>query len=126
MGYILFRLGFWLLLTSEWSLANLAIGLVAALLIPRIPCKRVPIKISLAILWKCIVSIPLAYIQALEIMVRPHRVEHTESHPVYYGFNPLLVFMEIFLVTFTPKSLVVELDDHGRITVHHLRVRKKR
>jgi multisubunit Na+/H+ antiporter MnhE subunit len=33
--------------------------------------------------------------------------------------------MEIFLVTFTPKTLVLDFDKHEHITVHHIRPKEK-
>lgn len=125
MGSVLIRLGFWLLLTADASPANICIGLTAALVIPKIPGKPISGKVLTAVLLQSLRAVPVAYLQAADMVIRPHRVEYTETHPIRFGFNPLVVFMEIFLVTFTPKTLVINFDKHKHITVHHIRPKEK-
>ena len=125
MGSVLIRLCFWLLLTADIGPANICIGLAAAVLIPKIPGKPVSGKILTAVLLLCLRAVPVAYLQAADMVIRRHRFEYTETHPVRFGFNPLVIFMEIFLVTFTPKTLVIGFDKHKNITVHHIRPKEK-
>ncbi len=125
MGSVLIRLCFWLLLTADIGPANICIGLAAAVLIPKIPGKPVSGKVLTAVLLQCLRAVPIAYLQAADMVIRRHRFEYTETHPVRLGFNPLVVFMEIFLVTFTPKTLVINFDKHRHITVHHIRPKEK-
>lgn len=125
MGSVLIRLCFWLLLTADIGPANICIGLAAAVLIPKIPGKRVSGKVLTAVLLQGFRAVPVAYLQAADMVIRPHRFEYTERHPIRFGFNPLVVFMEIFLVTFTPKTLVINFDKHRHITVHHIRPKEK-
>lgn len=125
MGSLLIRLAFWLLLTADLSPGNLAIGLAAALLIPKIPGRPVPARVATAIVLRSLHAVPLAYLQAVWMILRPHPVERVAVHPLRFGFNPFVVFMEIFIVTFTPKTLVLSYDRDGRITVHHIRRKPK-
>ncbi|NWH06242.1 Na+/H+ antiporter subunit E [Desulfobacter latus] len=125
MGFVLIRLCFWLLLTADISPANICIGSAAAVLIPKVPGKPISGKIFTAVLFQCLRAVPVAYLQAADMVIRRHRFEHIQTHPVRFGFNPLVVFMEIFLVTFTPKTLVLDFDEHGHITVHHIHPKEK-
>jgi len=125
MASVLIRLCFWLLLTADIGPANICIGLAAAVLIPKIPGKPVSGKVFIAVLLQCLRAVPVAYLQAADMVIRRHRFEYIEMHPVRFGFNPLVIFMEIFLVTFTPKTLVLDFDKHEHITVHHIRPKDK-
>ncbi|MEM6502762.1 MAG: cation:proton antiporter, partial [Cyanobacteria bacterium P01_C01_bin.89] len=71
------RLTVWFLLTADLSPINIGIGIVVCLLIPR--SATLSYTASLRdwgeALWQSVVAIPQAYIEAVEIMVRPHRYE---------------------------------------------------
>ncbi len=76
LAIILFRLLIWLLLTADGSGVNLAIGIAVAVLLPRQSFAPDRLKDWLTIFWKIATAIPMAYIESIEIMLRPH---HRES-----------------------------------------------
>ncbi|WP_088239989.1 Na+/H+ antiporter subunit E [Calothrix rhizosoleniae] len=126
IGYLdlLLRLTIWFLLTADWSLANIIIGVCVSLLIPRSYTKFAVLKDWLQVLWEIIVAIPQAYWEAVEIMFRPHTEEEIVMERVKPRRTPGLIFLDIFLITFTPKTIVVKYHEDGWYEVH--RVRRKR
>lgn len=132
IGYrdILLRMTIWLLLTADLSLANIAIGVAISFLLPTFgPRSYVApsvLKDWLHILWEIIVAIPKAYIEAFEMMLRPHRHEEITSEPSRRRRTPGLLFLDIFLITFTPKTIVVKHHEEGWHDVHWVRRRRRK
>ncbi|MDJ0797584.1 MAG: Na+/H+ antiporter subunit E [Calothrix sp. MO_167.B12] len=126
IGYLdlLLRLIIWFLLTADVSLANIIIGVCVSLLIPRHYTKPAVLKDWLRVLWEIIVAIPQAYLEALEIMFRPHNQEEIVMERVKPQRTPGLIFLDIFVITFTPKTIVLKYHEDGWYEVH--RVRRKR
>jgi len=132
IGYrdILLRLTIWLLLTSDLSVANVVLGLVISLLLPtfgpRSYVAPAVLKDWLQILWEVLVAIPKAYFEAFEMIFRPHEHEEITPQPSKPRRTPGLLFLDIFLITFTPKSIVVKHHEEGWHEVHWVRRRRKR
>ncbi len=122
IGYLdlILRLVIWFLLTADASLANIIIGLCVALLLPRSHTAPAVLKDWLHTLWEVVVAIPRAYFEALEMMLRPHRQETIAMERVKPNRTPGLIFLDIFLITFTPKTIVLEYHDDGWYTVHRV------
>ncbi len=120
------RLTVWFLLTADPSPINIGIGIVVCLLIPR--SATLSYTASLRdwgeALWQSVVAIPQAYIEAVEIMVRPHRYEDLTRKDVPPRRTPGLVFLDIFVITFTPKTIVTRYHKRGWYEVHWIRRRK--
>jgi multicomponent Na+:H+ antiporter subunit E len=121
---IILRLAIWFLLTADLSLANIIIGVAIALLLPRSYTSPGKLKDWLRVLWEIVVAIPQAYIEAIQIMLRPHNHEEIVRQRVPPRRTPGLVFLDIFLITFTPKTIVLKYQEQGWYEVH--RVRRKR
>ncbi|MDA0673354.1 MAG: Na+/H+ antiporter subunit E [Cyanobacteria bacterium] len=119
------RLTIWFLLTSDFSLPNILIGVAIAFLIPR--CRTVPgtFKDWLRTLWESLVAIPQAFIEAVEIIFRPHNEEDTTRERVKPNRTPGLIFLDVFLITFTPKTIVLKYHDDGWYEVHRIRRRRR-
>ena len=122
---ILLRLTIWFLLTADLSLPNIVIGVAIAFLLPRSYIQSAKIKDWLRVLWEVIVAIPQAYIEALEIMLFPHKYEDVVMERVKPDRSPGLIFLDIFLITFTPKTVVLKYHEDGWYEVHRIRRRKK-
>ncbi|MEA5580182.1 Na+/H+ antiporter subunit E [Nodularia harveyana UHCC-0300] len=122
---LILRLTIWFLLTSDFSLANIIIGVSVALLLPG--RQKVPesLKDWLRVLGEVIVAIPQAYIEAIEIIFRPHLHEDMIMERVKPQRTPGLVFLDIFLITFTPKTIVLKYQKDGSYAVHRITRRKK-
>ncbi len=122
---LIFRLTIWFLLTADFSLANIIIGVIIALLLPSTKSQLGSLKDWLKVLWEIILAIPQAYKEAIEIMFRPHNYEEIVRERVKPRRTPALIFLDIFLITFTPKTIVVNHNEEGWYEVHRIRRRKK-
>ncbi|BAY81087.1 hypothetical protein NIES267_05520 [Calothrix parasitica NIES-267] len=120
VGNLILRLTIWFLLTSDLSVANIIIGVIVALVLPRgYPSKEV-LKEWLTVLWKILLAVPQAYIEAFEIIVRPHKYEDVILEEVPANRSPRLIFLDIFLITFTPKTIVYKYRQDGWYEVHRV------
>ena len=120
VSIVLFRLLLWLLLTADGSGINLAIGLLVALLLPRQRLAPDRLRDWLQVLGKIAIAIPMAYIEAIEIMIWPHRQESIVRESVRPNRSAQLVFLDIFLITFTPKTIVSRYNEAGWYDVHQI------
>ncbi len=125
MGDIILRLVIWFLLTANFSPANILIGIAIALLLPRMPISRNHLKELLWGLGKIIIAIPQAYKEAIQMILQPHTAEEIVLEPVKVRRSPGLVFLDIFLITFTPKTTVLRYHEDGFYEVHHVKRRKR-
>ncbi|MBE9207524.1 Na+/H+ antiporter subunit E [Nostoc sp. LEGE 06077] len=122
---VILRLTIWFLLTANFSVANIIIGVSVALLLPGIPKVSGKLKDWLRVLWEIIVAVPQAYIEAFEIIFRPHNYEDVTLEQVKPRRTPGLIFLDIFLITFTPKTIVLKYHEAGWYEVHWVRRRKQ-
>jgi multicomponent Na+:H+ antiporter subunit E len=123
MGQIILRLVIWFLLTANFTVANIIIGASIALLLPRSSTSPERLKDLLWALGKIIVAIPQAYWEAVQLILRPHTQEEIVMERVQSRRSPGLIFLDIFLITFTPKTTVLKYHDDGWYEVHHVRRR---
>ncbi|MDB9445954.1 Na+/H+ antiporter subunit E [Anabaena sp. CS-542/02] len=121
---LILRLTIWFLLTSDLSVANIIIGVIVALLLPG--RQRVPeaLRDWLRVLGEVLVAIPQAYVEAVEIIFRPHNHEDVIIERVKPQRTPGLIFLDIFLITFTPKTIVLKYHEQGWYEVHRVRRRR--
>lgn len=122
---LILRLVIWFLLTANLSVANIIIGVSVALLLPGRNKAPEALNDWLRVLGEIIVAIPQAYIEAFEIMLRPHSREDVIIERVKPQRTPGLIFLDIFLITFTPKTIVLKYHTDGRYEVHRVRRRRK-
>ena len=120
---IILRLTIWFLLTADLSVGNIAIGVAIALILPRGHISPGKLQDWLRVLWEIIIAIPQAYIEAIQIMLRPHNKEVIVRERVKPRRTPGLVFLDIFLITFTPKTIVTKYDEQGWYEVHKVKRR---
>jgi len=127
IGYlnIILRLTIWFLLTADLSPANIMIGIAVALLLPGRYTAPASIKDWLRALGETIVAIPQAYMEAFEIMLRPHLHEDVTMERVKPQRTPGLIFLDIFIITFTPKTIVLKYHQEGWYEVHWVKRRPK-
>jgi len=121
IGQLILRLTIWFLLTADFSLANIAIGIIIAALLPRSYAPSEPLREWLGVLGKIFRAIPVAYIEAFELIFRPHRHEDVIMEKVPNHRSPLLIFLDVFVITFTPKTIVVKYHEEGFYEVHRVR-----
>jgi multicomponent Na+:H+ antiporter subunit E len=125
IGYLnlILRLAIWFLLTANLSVANIIIGVSIALLLPGRPKTPGALKDWLRALGEVMVAIVQAYVEALEIIIRPHNHEDVVMERVKPQRTPGLIFLDIFLITFTPKTIVLKYHEDGWYEVHRVRRR---
>lgn len=116
IGYLnlILRLIIWFLLTSDLSLPNIFIGVTIALIFPHKDKVRGDIKDWLRAFWEIVVAIPIAYIEAFEMIFRPHEEEDVVMERVQPRRSQGLIFLDIFLITFTPKTIVLKYRDRAQ------------
>ncbi|MFM5999206.1 MAG: Na+/H+ antiporter subunit E [Dolichospermum sp.] len=115
------RLSIWFLLTANVSLTNIIIGVIIALLLPRGKSSPENLKSWLKVIIKIIITIPLAFMEAFEIILHPHHQEEIIIEKVKIKRSPLLIFVDIFLITFTPKTIVFKYREEGWYEVHQIK-----
>ncbi|MFN3360390.1 MAG: cation:proton antiporter [Pseudanabaenaceae cyanobacterium] len=122
MNYLnlLLRLLIWFLLTADLSLANIVIGLAVVLVLPNRK-GRATLGDWLRVIGNILISIPLAYVEALEMIFFPHSAEEVTLERVRVNRIPALIFLDIFVITFTPKTIVLNYRDDGYYEVHRVK-----
>jgi multicomponent Na+:H+ antiporter subunit E len=122
---IILRLAIWFLLTADYSLPNIIIGIAIAFLLPRGYTSKEKLKDWLRALWQICMAIPQAYLEAIQMMLRPHNQEEIVRQRVKARRTPGLIFLDIFLITFTPKTIVTKYDEQGWYEIHQVRRRNE-
>jgi multicomponent Na+:H+ antiporter subunit E len=121
IGHLILRLSIWFLLTANVSLTNIIIGVIIALLLPRGKSSPEKLKDWVKVIIKIIITIPLAFMEAFEIILRPHHQEEIIMEKVKLKRSPVLIFVDIFLITFTPKTIVFKYREEGWYEVHQIK-----
>jgi multicomponent Na+:H+ antiporter subunit E len=124
IGDLILRLVIWFLLTANFTLANIIIGLGIALLLPRSYTSPQRLTDLLRAIGKIIMAIPQAYMEAIELIFRPHMQEEIVMERVQPHRSPGLIFLDIFLITFTPKTTVLKYRE-GYYEIHRVYRRRK-
>ncbi|NCJ08479.1 cation:proton antiporter [Synechococcales cyanobacterium C] len=124
-GYLnlLLRLTIWFLLTADLSWDNLLLGVTIAVLLPRGATNPGTLKDWLYTLGEVVAAIPQAYKEAFEIMIYPHHHEAITLERAKPRRTPSLLFLDIFLITFTPKTIVQHYCEQGWYEVHRIQRR---
>jgi len=125
IGHLILRLVIWFLLTANFGLENIIIGVCIAFLLPRNSNSPERLIDLLRALGKIIMTIPQAYIEAVDLILHPHTQEEVIIERVQAGRSPGAVFLDIFLITFTPKTTVLKYHEEGWYEVHRLQRRPK-
>ena len=125
IGHLILRLVIWFLLTANFGLENIIIGVCISFLLPFNSNSPERLKDLLRALGKIIMTIPQAYLEAVDLILRPHTEEEVIIERVQSGRSPGAVFLDIFLITFTPKTTVLKYHEEGWYEIHRLRRRPK-
>lgn len=110
---ITLKLVLWFLITTDISVANCLIGIAVAIALPSFSGatanhSSAHIKTWLKMIGKILLAIPKAYIEAFEMILNPHKVEAITIEKVRSRPTRGLIFLDIFLITFTPKTIVID------------------
>ncbi|MEL4897832.1 Na+/H+ antiporter subunit E [Crocosphaera sp. Alani8] len=121
---LLLKLTIWFLLTSDISLANIIIGAIVCVLLPRKLTSIGKLQDWFRALVEVLIAIPQAYFEAIQIMLIPHKQERIKMERVKPGRTPGLIFLDIFIITFTPKTIVLKYHEEGLYEVHRIQRKK--
>ncbi len=122
---LLLKLTIWFLLTSDISLANIIIGIIICVLLPKKLTSPGKLKDWFRALVEVLIAIPQAYFEAVEIMLFPHKKEKIKMERVKPLRTPGLIFLDIFVITFTPKTIVLKYHEEGWYEVHRIQREKQ-
>lgn len=103
---VLFRVLLWGLLTGDGSSANLLIGAVVALLLPQRQ-HRGDLRSLLKALAGCLIAIPVAYGEAIRLMLSPADREEWLESPSNEARTAAVIFLDVFAITLTPFTIVL-------------------
>lgn len=118
--HLMLRLVVWLLLTADLSPLNIMIGVAIAFLLPhRVPTSET-LQDWLKVLGKALIAIPQAYLEAFQMMFAFHGRSRMIREAVDPNHSSRLIFWDIFLITFTPKTIVLRYDPRGWYDVHSI------
>lgn len=119
-GPVLLAFVIWMLFTAEFSWLNALIGLAGSMIVGLLN----PYRFSawqLIRLWAgMVIRLPQALWEAFRIVLLPHGCENLTEQSVDHPESPWSVFSQTFLITFTPKSLVISEEKDGRVQLHSL------
>jgi multicomponent Na+:H+ antiporter subunit E len=124
IGNFILRLTIWLLLTANFTTLNIVIGILIAVLLPRNYAGTESFRELMRVLWKIVVAVPVAYKEAFEMLLNPHVQEDVVIERVRAKRSARLVFLDVFLITFTPKTIVLKHCKEGWYEVHRVLPRK--
>lgn len=125
IGDVILRLTIWFLLTANFTVPNIIIGVAIAFLLPRSLASPQRFKDIFLAFGKIILAIPQAYIEAVQLILNPHTEEEIIMERVQLRRSPGLIFLDIFLITFTPKTTVLNYHPEGWYEVHKVYAKKK-
>ncbi|MEA5478405.1 Na+/H+ antiporter subunit E [Pseudanabaena galeata UHCC 0370] len=126
IGQFILRIVIWFLLTANFSITNIIIGVMVCLLMPYYRSEAIRLKDILHSLGKILKAIPQAYIESFEMICQPYKHEEVLIEKTKHQRSAALVFLDIFLITFTPKTIVLRHHEEGWYVVHHVIKRQKR
>jgi len=119
----------WLLLTGDVSVANLGIGIGAALLVSRVAGLPTTIDEHLLFALRTAWTLPFGFAEAVYVLVWPHFAESIrmeEPRQTKHPQSTFTRFARVFLCTLTPRTIALHVDESGRMFVHHIAPGKRK
>lgn len=122
-GPIILAFGIWMLLTADFSWPNAVVGLLGAVMVSRLPLYRFSAWQLVVLIVSTLVRVPSALWESFRIVLLPHPYEQVSTRKVHHPENRWAVFCQTFIITFTPRSLVVG-EEGGELHIHSLERRE--
>lgn len=123
-GPFILAFGVWMLLTADFSWANVLVGLFAAGLVSLLPRHRFSAWQLLRLIISTLIRVPMALWESFCIVFLPHPNERISGRKLDHPENRWSVFCQTFIITFTPRSLVISEDDE-EVRIHSLEREKR-
>lgn len=120
LAQILFRLAVWSLLTANFKISNLIIGIVISVILPTVRLPNLKINLMITEFLKTIIAFPKAIQESLYLIFFRNKKEvfiNQESSVPENG-SQFINFLDLFRITLTPLSLVTKRKDKNNWRVH--------
>ncbi len=117
-GPVFLAFSIWMLLTAEFSWVNGGMGLIGALAVSLFQPYRFSFGQFMKLVFLIVLNLPRAIAETFLMVLLPHRQEEVRSHQLKHPDDPWASFVEIFIITFTPFTLVTRADRKGRTQLH--------
>ena len=120
LAQILFRLAIWSLLTANFKISNLIIGIVISVILPTVRLPNLKINLMMTEFLKTIIAFPKAIQESIYLIFLSNKKEvfiNQESSVPENG-SQFINFLDLFRITLTPLSLVTKRKDNNNWRVH--------
>mgnify|MGYP005727675741 FL=1 len=120
LAQILFRLAVWSLLTANFKISNLIIGILISVILPTVRLPNLKINLRITEFLKTIIAFPKAIQESIYLIFLSNKKEvfiNQESSVPENG-SQFINFLDLFRITLTPLSLVTKRKDKNNWRVH--------
>ena len=120
LAQILFRLAVWSLLTANFKISNLIIGILISVILPTVRLPNLKINLMMTEFLKTIIAFPKAIQESIYLIFLSNKKEvfiNQESSVPENG-SQFINFLDLFRITLTPLSLVTKRKDKNNWRVH--------
>jgi len=126
LSQILFRLLIWCLLTSNFRISNLIIGITISVILPNVRLPNLNLNFMAIELLKTIIAFPKSIKESVDLIFLKNKEEVfvNQRSSVEEDGNQFVNFLDLFRITLTPLSLVTRRKDRKSWRVHTIRNRK--
>ena len=126
LSQILFRLLIWCLLTSNFRISNLIIGITISVILPNVRLPNLNLSFMAIELLKTIIAFPKSIKESVDLIFLKNKEEVfvNQRSSVEEDGNQFVNFLDLFRITLTPLSLVTRRKDRKSWRVHTIRNRK--
>ena len=126
LSQILFRLLIWCLLTSNFRISNLIIGITISVILPNVRLPNLNLSFMAIELLKTIIAFPKSIKESVDLIFLKNKEEVfvNQRSSVEEDGSQFVNFLDLFRITLTPLSLVTRRKDRKSWRVHTIRDRK--
>ena len=126
LSQILFRLLIWCLLTSNFRISNLIIGITISVILPNVRLPNLNLSFMAIELLKTIIAFPKSIQESVDLIFLKNKEEVfvNQRSSVEEDGSQFVNFLDLFRITLTPLSLVTRRKDRKSWRVHTIRNRK--
>ena len=126
LSQILFRLLIWCLLTSNFRISNLIIGITISVILPNVRLPNLNLSFMAIELLKTIIAFPKSIKESVDLIFLKNKEEVfvNQRSSVEEDGSQFVNFLDLFRITLTPLSLVTIRKDRKSWRVHTIRNRK--
>lgn len=126
LSQILFRLLIWCLLTSNFRISNLIIGITISVILPNVRLPNLNLSFMAIELLKTIIAFPISIKESVDLIFLKNKEEVfvNQRSSVEEDGSQFVNFLDLFRITLTPLSLVTRRKDRKSWRVHTIRDRK--